>query len=196
MPAIGGWKIFSRNGGKPGLGGWFYNRGMRNFQSLYIVCRGMLTSLFYENTLPILLNSPSFQVLPPPPTISCHFQSAPPLLFLLSCFFGWMGDCATFDVLFYLIIIWILGMSSLVTLVPEVYWGLTHNMVFYWYYDLISHTLSHKYTQHTQEPKELHTHWNIYLHHLLCAHNSYLYNSLISKNYFPQYLSFSKIIHL
>ena len=78
-----------------------------------------------------------------------------------------------------------LYMSSLCTLVPEGpwcvfyatkrqgYWGLTHNVVFYWYSDLILHT--HTNTQHTQGPVDCHTHMNVYLHHLLCAHSSYLY---------------------
>ena len=34
---------------------------------------------------------------------------------------------------------------------------------------------THKHTQHTHGPVDLHTHINIYLHHLLCAHISYLY---------------------
>ena len=37
---------------------------------------------------------------------------------------------------------------------------------------MISHT---KHTQHTQWPADLHTHINLYLNHLLCAHGSYLY---------------------
>ena len=36
-----------------------------------------------------------------------------------------------------------------------------------------SHT--HTHTQHTQRPIDWHTHINIYQHHLLCAHSSYLY---------------------
>ena len=32
-----------------------------------------------------------------------------------------------------------------------------------------------KHTEHTQEPVDWHTHMNIYLHHLLCAHSSYLF---------------------
>ena len=36
-----------------------------------------------------------------------------------------------------------------------------------------SHT--HTHTQHTQGPIDWHTHINIYQHHLLCAHSSYLY---------------------
>ena len=61
-------------------------------------------------------------------------------------------------------------MSSLSTLVPEepwyvfyvtrhqVYWVLTHNVVFYWYSNLISHTHKHKNTQRTQGPVDWHTH--------------------------------------
>ena len=75
--------------------------------------------------------------------------------------------------------------SSLGTLIPEgpwrvfyakrsqVYWGLTHNVVFYWYSDLISQT--YKHTRHTQGQADWHTHINVYLHHLLCAQSSYLY---------------------
>lgn len=38
---MGGWKIFARNGGQGrnrrggGWRGWFYNEGMRNFQSCF-----------------------------------------------------------------------------------------------------------------------------------------------------------------
>ena len=93
-----------------------------------------------------------------------------------------------------------LHMHSLGTLLPEgpwcvfyafyatrhqVYWGLAHNVIFYWYSDLISHTGKH--TQHTQGPVDWHTHINIYLHHLLCAYSSY---NLQQKFTFP------KIFHL
>ena len=66
-------------------------------------------------------------------------------LFLLSCFFGWMGDRVTFDALFNDIVD--LHLSSLGTFVPEgpcgvfyatrrqVYWGLTH-VIFCCYSDL------------------------------------------------------------
>ena len=79
-----------------------------------------------------------------------------------------------------------LHMSSLGTLVPEgswfafyekriqVYWGLTHNVVFYWYSDLISQTQPHKHSQHTQGPADWHTHIiNVYT--TCCVHSSYLY---------------------
>ena len=101
--------------------------------------------------------------------------------------FGWMGDYATFDVLFYLIVKMELHMPSLGTLVPggpwcvfyarrrQVYWGLAHIVVFYWYSDLISHTDKHSNTQHTQGGSRLtHTYKYKYLNHLLCARSSYL----------------------
>ena len=78
------------------MGGWFYNRRDGKFlKSLYIVGRGVLAPLFYEDPL--------------------HFFVPPSLLFfLLSSFFGWMGDRATFDMLFYLAIIWIYTCQTLV----------------------------------------------------------------------------------
>ena len=75
----------------------------------------------------------------------------------------------------------------------HVYLGLTHNVVFCWYSNLISHsqrdstnkrTYTHKETQHKQtqiytqrdieHSGSLHTNITIYLHHLLRAHSSYL----------------------
>ena len=107
---------------------------------------------------PILPTSPSiFQILStlPPPPLPCHLQPPPPLLFLFSCFFGWVGDHATFNVLFYLMIKWIsICMSSLGTLYKKdldvcfmqqgvSFTEVWHNVVFYWYSDLISHTQTH-----------------------------------------------------
>ena len=55
---------------------------------------------------------PRFQILsntlPRPPS------STPTVFFLLSCSFDWMCDRATFDVLFYLMIIWIYKSRPLV----------------------------------------------------------------------------------
>ena len=157
---------------------------------------------------------PPYIVYPPPPFISsfsqpplpCRRQSQTTLLFLLSCFFGWMGDCAIFDELFYLMVN--LFMPNLGTLVLErpscvfcatrcqVYWGLTHDVFFCWYSDLISHTQTH--TAHSGASRLIH-HINIYLHHM-CSQQLFLLhwmnNSLISKMYFPKFLFFSKIIHL
>ena len=106
---------------------------------------------------PPILPTPPFFKFCPPPSLPYHLQPAPPLLFLLSVSLanGWSRHilCAILlndnkD----------LHMSSVGTLVPEgpwcvfyatrcqVYWGLTHNVVFYWYSNLISHTQTHKYT--------------------------------------------------
>ena len=49
-----------------------------------------------------------------PTPLPCHLQPPFPLFLLLSYFFGWMGDQATFDVLFYVMIIWISTCRSLV----------------------------------------------------------------------------------
>ena len=107
---------------------------------------------------------------------SCQFMKtllshcSVPLLFLFSCFFDYIGDHATFDVLFYLKIIWIYTcQASLGTLVPEgsrcvvyvtrhpVYCGRTHNVVFQWYFDLISHTLKHINTPTTLRGQQTNT---------------------------------------
>ena len=49
-------------------------------------------------------------------------------------------------------------------------WFFTGMLIWY-------HIHKHPNTQHTQGPVDWHTHINIYLHHLLCAHSSYLYYS-------------------
>ena len=50
----------------------------------------------------------------PSPLLPCHLQPPPQLFFLLSCFFDWLGDHATFDVLFYLMLTWIYTFQALV----------------------------------------------------------------------------------
>ena len=90
----------------------------------------------------ILSNTFPLSLLPPTPTPTA--------------FFGWIGDRATFDVLVYLMTLWIYTCRALV---PEgtwcvfyatrhqVYGGLTHNVVFCWYSNLISHTQTHAHTK-------------------------------------------------
>ena len=103
-----------------------------------------------------------------------------------------------------------LHMSSLVTLVPEgplcvfyalrhqVYWGLTHNVFFCWYSDLISHAQRH--TAHSGVSWMTHTYKYIFTYIFMCSQQLYLLpwmnNSMILKIYFPQCFFFSKIIHL
>ena len=91
------------------VGGWFYNGGDEKF----------FVSLLSWQTGSILPTPPPpssfFKFCPTPsPLLPCHLQPPPQLFFLLSCFFGWMGDHATFDVLFYLMIIWIYTCQALV----------------------------------------------------------------------------------
>ena len=61
------------------------------------------TKLPYFMKKPLYCPTPTFQILWTPAPLPCCLQLPPPLLILLSCFFGWMGDRTTFDVLFYLI---------------------------------------------------------------------------------------------
>ena len=93
---------------------------------------------------PLYWLPPLFKFCPPP-------QPPPPLLFLFSCFFGWMDNCVTFDALFYLVILWICKCWVL-SFRPrwvfyaarhQVYWHLTY-VFFLLYSDLI-----HTYTNHT-----------------------------------------------
>ena len=103
-----------------------------------------------------------------PTPLPRYLQPLPPLLFLMSCFFGWVGDRATFDVLFYDVMD--LYMSTVGTLVPEgpyyvfyagrchVFWDLTRNVVFCLYSDLISHkqTLTQVDTVHSGANRKTH----------------------------------------
>ena len=152
-----------------------------------------------------ILHIPFFQILSNP---------LPPLTALSAVLILWLNEwlrhiwCAILlnDIMN------LLHMSSLGTLLPgvpwcvfyakrhQLYWGLTYNVVFCWYSDLISHKHIHtlKDTQYTQGPVDWHIHINIYLHHLLCAHNSYLYQKLISdilisKICFPQCFTFQNL---
>ena len=138
---------------------------------------------------PLLPNPyPIFKFCLPPPSVfkSLHRHLQPPLPSVLSVFmFLWLNGWSRH--IWWTILLndnMDLYMSILGALVPEglwcvfhetrrqVYWSLTHSVVFYWYSDLISNTHN---THHTQGPADEHTHINICLHHLLCAHSSYLY---------------------
>ena len=139
--------------------------------SLYTVGRGVLTQPhpYFTKISLYCLPLPLFQILSNPPLLSCHLQLRPSLFFLLSCFFGCMGDHATFDVLYILCIYIILLHIFYATSInfTEVW----HIMLFFtgsliWYH-------THKHTQHTQGPVDRHKHINKYLHNLLCAHSTY-----------------------
>ena len=74
------------------------------YHPIDIVGRGDITPYFIKTLLYYLRLI--FQILSNP-LFPVRLQPPRPLLILLSCFFGWMGDRATFDVLFYLMIPWI-----------------------------------------------------------------------------------------
>ena len=79
--------------------------------------------------------------------------------------FSWMGDQRKFDVLFYLIILWIYTCRSLV---PEGPWCVFY-VVFCWYPDLISHMQTNTHTtQCTQW--SLHPNKYIFTPCAMCSH--------------------------
>ena len=130
------------------------------FKSLYIVGRGMLTPQFYED-LPYITYPSLLQILSLLPPLPCHLQPSASTVLSVIMFLlvnGWSHHiwCAillndNMD----------LHMSSLGTLVLvgpwcmfyatrlKVYWGLTHNVGFYWYPDLISRTRKYINTHNT-----------------------------------------------
>ena len=110
----------------------------------------------------------------PSPSLPCHLQPRPQLFFLLSCFFGWMGDHATFDVLFYLMIIWPWYQKDLDVCFMQQ--GVRFTEVWHIMWLLVPRfDITNAQTHYTQGPLDWHTHQNVYLYHLLCAQMSYLY---------------------
>ena len=99
-----------------------------------------LKSLFYfmKPPFPLYCLLPFFQILSTPPPFPVISNPNSHCSFCCPVFFGWMGDHTTFNVLFYVMMIW------------------TYTCV------------------KPQGPLDWHTHINIYLHHLICAHSSYL----------------------
>ena len=61
---------------------------------------------------PYFMKNSPFQILSTP--LLCRLQPPRPLLFFLSCLISLMGDHATFDVFFYLMILWIYAYEALV----------------------------------------------------------------------------------
>ena len=115
----------------------------QNRSLLIIVGRGFLTSPMLWRPLSIAY---TIFLKFCPTTLSCCLQPLLPLLFLMSCFFDWMGDRSTFDVMSLND-----NMDLCRVLVPQ-------------YQDDLSvfHAHTHRDTQHTQGPIDWHTHMNIY----------------------------------
>ena len=155
---------------------------MRFFkESLYIVDRRVQTSLFYEDQPYIAYSFSNF--VHPPPTTSLSPQLLPPLFFMLSCFFGRVGDHATFDVLFYLMThfkSWYLSVRrpwyAFYARRHQVYWGLTHDVGFYWYSDLMSPTHKHTALSVASRLILMHPHNYIFAPFVLCSRQLPLLN--------------------
>ena len=136
------------------ISAWYLVQTKRNCSSklaMSIVCWGVLSPLFYEKS-PILPTPTLSDFVQPCLSLSCPTSNPNALSVVL--FFGWMGDHTTFDVLFYLMILWVCTCQALrrwcvfyYATRCQVYGALTHNVVSCWCFDLISHT--HKHMQHT-----------------------------------------------
>ena len=145
---------------------------------------------YVMNTTPSLtppyIACPNFLYFCPTP-LSRRTKPSPPLLFLMSFFFDWMDHCATFNVLFYLMILWIYTCQALVPKYKDdiamcfmqqrirftEVWNIMWLFLVLWF-DFIT-TYTYKDIQHTQGPIDWHAHINIYQHQLTCAHSNYLY---------------------
>ena len=125
---------------------------------------------------PLYCLLPLFKILLNPCPITSNLH--PHCSFCCLVFFGWMGDCMTFDVLFYLLL-WIYTCWALVPHYQEefdvfyvtrhqFYWGLTHVffvfLVVLWFDITHKHTHIHTYIdkQYTHRPIDWHTHINIH----------------------------------
>ena len=162
------------NGGGVGsiMGGWEILE-----VSLHSWKRGVNPVILWR--APLTLPTPFFKIWPPP---SPTFLSPPTPTALTVVVFLWLIGwsrhtwCATLlnDSMD-------LYTSSLSTLVPEgpwymfyatrhqVYWGLTYNVVFYWYSNLISHTHKHKNTAHSGANRLTHTYSYIFAPLVMCS---------------------------
>ena len=154
MALMEGWKIFTRNGGKPEIG------GDRTFwKSLYVVSRRLPPILWRSH----YITYPLFQILPVipchlPPQLNCSFCCPLSLAEWWSCHI-WcailLNDYMDRH------------MSSLGTLVPEGLWC----AIYAARRQVYTHTNMH--STFRGHPVDRHTHINIYLQHLLCSHSSY-----------------------
>ena len=90
-----------------------------------------------------------------PTPFSCCLQPSLPLLFFMSCFIHWIGDRASFDVLFHLMILWIhVG--------P---WYLSTRMILVY----VLHTYTQIYTAHSGTNRLTYQHEYILTSPALCS---------------------------
>ena len=90
-----------------------------------------------------------------PTPLSSWLQPSPPLLFFMSCFIHWIGDCATFDVLFHLMILWIYVET----------WYLSTTMILV----CVLHTYTQIYTAHSGTNRLTYQHEFILTSPALCS---------------------------
>ena len=90
---------------------WWKGYGWKTVLNLTVLWRSPLLYITYPHPP---RHPPLFTTLPNPSFPVASNQPPPPLRFLLSCFFAWMGDRATLYVLFYLMILWIYACQALV----------------------------------------------------------------------------------
>ena len=124
-----GRELFTRNRGTGMGGGLVFNGRWGIFK---------VSPLFYEAPLSHILPTTLFSNFVHPPPFPVISNPNSHCSFCCPVFCGWMGDHTTFNVLFYVMMIW------------------TYTCV------------------KPQGPVDWHTHKNIYLHHFICAHSSYL----------------------
>ena len=143
---------------------------------------------------------------PVPVTSNPH----PHCSFCCPLFFGWMGYYATFDMLFYLIIIWIYICRALVPWYQKELYvcfmqqsaKFTEDWHIMWFFTgtLIRHHKTNTHTAHSGASRLTQPDKYIFAPPVICSQRLPLLheinNSLISKIYFLQCLFFSKIIHL
>ena len=134
-----------------------------------------------------------FEFYPTP--LPCCFLSPPQLLFLLSCFFDQKGDRgATFDALFYLMILRIYTCPVLVPQYQNDVFSMQQGITFiellrsdrqcgsFWYSDLISHTQTHvntqRHTAHSGASRLAHPYKNIFTPLVMCSQQLSLLNCM------------------
>ena len=151
--------------------------------------------------------SPFSNFVQPLPPILC-LQPPPAVLFLLSSFFDWMGGRATFDVLFYLMILYIYTCWALIPLYQKdlalcfIQQGVKFTEVWHIMQFLAStliwyHTDTQtRHTAHSGANKLTHSYKSILTPPIMCSQQlcvlQWMNNSLISKNYFRQCICFLK----
>ena len=137
-----------------------------------IVGRGVLTPpppLFYEDPLLYYLapHYPFLNFVQPHP-LPCHLQFPPLLLFLLSCFFGRLGDRATFGVLFHFVHFMQQGVKFTVFdtmwfFAITLIWYCTHQHIWYCTHQHThTHTKTQRHAIHSGARRLTLTHLNIY----------------------------------